>query len=296
VWTERYEKAFQQIKELIVSRCCLTTINHDDMGNNCVFVTCDASTVGTGAVLTYGETWETACPVTFESRPLTGVEKHYPTHEQELLVIVCALKKWWSDLLGIQFDVYTDHKTLLNFNKQHDLSKRQARWMEFLADYNYTIHYLPGTTNTVADALSRVLTMPTHSLSDPVPITCSFAAAVFSVVTDSEFLDSIKRGYEGDMFATKLQSMMTAGSHTNLGVHEEAGLLYVNNRLVIPKVPHLCEQLFQLAHDALGHFGTDKSYGALHGSFFWPEMHPYQENVISLNSLLMPLISLNMLN
>ena len=32
---------------------------------------------------------------------------------------------------------------------------RQRRWMEFLEDYDFTLHYHPGKANLVADALSR---------------------------------------------------------------------------------------------------------------------------------------------
>ena len=32
---------------------------------------------------------------------------------------------------------------------------RQRRWMEFLEDYDFTLHYHPGKENAVADALSR---------------------------------------------------------------------------------------------------------------------------------------------
>ena len=31
----------------------------------------------------------------------------------------------------------------------------QRRWMEFLEDYEFTLHYHPGKANVVADALSR---------------------------------------------------------------------------------------------------------------------------------------------
>ena len=32
---------------------------------------------------------------------------------------------------------------------------RQRRWMEFLEDYDFTLHYHPSKENVVADALSR---------------------------------------------------------------------------------------------------------------------------------------------
>ena len=36
-----------------------------------------------------------------------------------------------------------------------DLNLRQRRWMEFLEDYDFTLHYHPGKANVVVDALSR---------------------------------------------------------------------------------------------------------------------------------------------
>ena len=32
---------------------------------------------------------------------------------------------------------------------------RQRKWMEFLEDYHFTLHYNPGKGNVVVDALSR---------------------------------------------------------------------------------------------------------------------------------------------
>ena len=32
---------------------------------------------------------------------------------------------------------------------------RQRRWMKFLKDYDFTLHYHPGKANVVADALNR---------------------------------------------------------------------------------------------------------------------------------------------
>ena len=31
---------------------------------------------------------------------------------------------------------------------------RQSRWVEYLEDYDFTLHYHPGKANVVADALS----------------------------------------------------------------------------------------------------------------------------------------------
>ena len=117
-WTNTHQCAFESIKALVVSRECLTTIDHANLGDNKVFVTCDASDWRTGAALSVGTSWELARPVAFDSMQLKGAEKNYPVHEKELLAIIRALKKWRSDLLGIPIYVYTDHRTLQNFDTQ----------------------------------------------------------------------------------------------------------------------------------------------------------------------------------
>jgi hypothetical protein len=99
-WNSEHDTAFEAIKSLVVSRECLTMIDHVNPSNNKIFVMCDASEWRTGGILSFGPTWETARPVAFDFMQLKGVEKIYPTHEKELLAIVCALKKWQADLLG----------------------------------------------------------------------------------------------------------------------------------------------------------------------------------------------------
>ena len=53
-------------------------------------------------------------------------------HEKELLSIVVAVKKLRPYLDGRVTKVVTDHRTLVNFQKQPHLSKRQVRWLETL--------------------------------------------------------------------------------------------------------------------------------------------------------------------
>ena len=51
--------------------------------------------------------------------------------------------------------MYSDHKSLKYIFTQRDLNMRQRIWMEFLEDYDFTLHYHPGKANVVPDALSR---------------------------------------------------------------------------------------------------------------------------------------------
>ena len=51
-------------------------------------------------------------------------------------------------------DVFTDHKSLQYVFTQKELNLRQSRWLEFLIDYDMSVHYHPGKANLVEDALS----------------------------------------------------------------------------------------------------------------------------------------------
>ena len=73
----------------------------------------------------------------------------------ELAAVVFALKIWRHYLYGEQFKVFSDHKSLKYIFTQRDLNMRQHRWMKFLEDYDFTLHYHPGKENVVVDVLSR---------------------------------------------------------------------------------------------------------------------------------------------
>ena len=51
--------------------------------------------------------------------------------------------------------MFSDHKSLKYIFTQWDLNMRQRRWMKYLEDYDFTLHYHPGKENVVVDALTR---------------------------------------------------------------------------------------------------------------------------------------------
>ena len=72
----------------------------------------------------------------------------------ELAAIVFALKAWSHYLYSKQFEVFSDHKSLKYIFTQRDLNMRQCRWMQYLEDYDITLHYHPRKANVVADAVT----------------------------------------------------------------------------------------------------------------------------------------------
>ena len=113
-------------------------------------VHCDASKDGLGCVL-----MQFRRVVTYGSRQLKNHEQNYPTHDMELAAIVFVLNIWSHYLYREQFEVFSDHKSLKYIFTQRDLNMRQRKWMEYLEDYNITVHYHPGKANVMADVLSQ---------------------------------------------------------------------------------------------------------------------------------------------
>ena len=109
---------------------------------------CDASRDGLGLM-------QSGRVVAYGSRQLKNHEHNYPTHDLELAAIVFALKIWCHYLYGEQFEVFSNQKSLKYIFTQRDLNMRQHRWMEYLEDYDFTLHYHPSKENVVVDALNR---------------------------------------------------------------------------------------------------------------------------------------------
>ena len=56
----------------------------------------------------------------------------------------------------IPVKIFTDHKGLMYFAEGQDLSRRQARYLDTLSEFNIKIIYRPGPQNIKADALTRM--------------------------------------------------------------------------------------------------------------------------------------------
>ncbi|KAJ3491013.1 hypothetical protein NLJ89_g11381 [Agrocybe chaxingu] len=79
--------------------------------------------------------------------------------------------------------------------------------------------------------------------------TSSICATKLAINADKDLLDAIRSGYKLDPWTEKLRSAKDGMNR----IAETDGLWF-------------------LAHDALGHFGFDKTYGSLRGSYYWPNM------------------------
>src|SRR5258707_7753553 len=95
--------------------------------------------------------------VAFYSCTLQSTEWNYDTHDKELLAIYEAFKSWCHYLEGLAktIDMVMDHKNLEYFTTTKKLTRQQARWSEFLSQFNLSIHFQPGRLGAKPDALTQ---------------------------------------------------------------------------------------------------------------------------------------------
>lgn len=90
--------------------------------------------------------------------------------------------------MGMKINVMTDHHSLTYLLKQRSLSRRQAWWLEQLANFDIDFKYIKGEDNSVADALSC------KDCEDIAPLTTS------SMPLSETFKTQVCQGYENDKF------------------------------------------------------------------------------------------------
>ena len=93
--------------------------------------------------------------VAYYSRLYAQSEVIYYTTRNELLAVVEGLKQFRPYVLERHCVIRTDHAALRWFWRAHNLVGQQARWFDFLGEFDFEIIYRPGARHRTADALSR---------------------------------------------------------------------------------------------------------------------------------------------
>ena len=282
-WTPQCEEAFTTLKQMFTQAPILVHFNSADQ----TVVETDASDFALGAVLSQVQPTGVLHPVAFHSRKFLPAEINYDIHDKEMLAIVTGLKEWEHMLRSCkdEFIVYTDHKNLEYFASTKVLSRRQARWAEFLAEFWFKVVYRPGHLNTKADVLSRRRDYapkeggePTQqSLFKPGQWVVDSARIASTKVFElpGTFIARLKAAAEADLdWQATLKAVRENSEAVAPEFEDKDGILYYENRYVIPSDTGLRLKILGDNHDSrvAGHFGQFKTLERLKQNFFWTKM------------------------
>ena len=152
-WECEQREAFEKLKKKFTLAPILASFNPEKK----IILETNASDQALGSCLSQPDAERRLHPVAYRSRKFSVPELNYDIHDKELLAIVDAFEEWRAYLEGSRYPimVYSDHKNLSYFTTTKKINRRQVRWTELLASYNFQIHYWKGSENGRADALSQ---------------------------------------------------------------------------------------------------------------------------------------------
>ncbi|KAE9241489.1 hypothetical protein PF004_g7025 [Phytophthora fragariae] len=177
-----------------------------------------------------------------------------------------------------------------------------ARWLSLFSEYNFVVHYKPGKTNILTDALSRrpdYVQSGRHAIGDEDDDECAVCiageVAAVEVAAATPLRDLISAAFESDEVCSEMVQYLKDPSDTarrrvptrscaRVDRYQlEGGLLTYSvdcadpPRIVVPLDDDLQARLIHEFHDAPsgGHLGREKTFASFSRDFYWPHMHKW---------------------
>ena len=241
-------------------------------------------------------------PVGYWSRTLNQAERRYSVPEQECLAVVWSLLTLRPYLAFEKFTVNSDQSSLRWLMELSDPSGRLMRWRLRLSEFDFEINYKKGTSNSVADCLSRLNTQGGTTVPTDNDIPCFVASHEKNeeevdfiefdyeeedhvLVTNSASrqeenlktitVEELLRAQQEDDFCSAVRARLNGGERIPFAL-DETGVLrrHVERhpQIVVPE--SLQARVLYLSHHSkiAGHPGGRKLYYSLRRHFYWPSM------------------------
>lgn len=284
-WSSACQEAFQRLKKAITEA---PVLRHFDRSKEAILET-DSSDYINGGVLSQYDEDGLLHPVAFYSKNLTPAECNYQIYDKELLAIIKCLEHWRPELecTEIPVKIFTDHKGLMYFAEGQDLSRRQARYLDMLSEFNIKIIYRPGPQNVKADALTR---MPGSKPTDPsderlrqqhqvilTPERLELDGVSVNAIDDPLY-HKVTIANKDDEDCSDIRDAIAEGKQKHNGINLTKcsvidDVLYHKERLCVPE--DLYTAVIQEVHDqpACGHPGIARTCELVRREYYWRGMN-----------------------
>ena len=279
-WGPEHIQAFNSIKQEIIKAPILKYYD----SKKPTVLQMDASIKGLGACLL-----QCGHPVYFGSKALTDSQKGYVAIELEALAVSWAMEKFHHFLYATKFVLETDQKPseAILAKSLNAATPRLQRILIKTFAYDFTVKYLPGENNQLADCLSRL-----GCLQDKIKLprmTVHLITTHLSATSDK--LQQIRQATQDDDTMALLRHTITYGWPTTVQelpkelqaywtfreeMSVEDGLILKATRIVIP--PSMQESIIQQLHE--GHLGFTKCFNRAKQTVYWPNLRKELEELV----------------
>lgn len=276
-WTDKQAKSFEELKQCFEKGPVLIHPNPKKQ----YYMEVDASDFATGGELSQVAEDGKRHPIAFISKSLAPAERNYDIYDKELLAIIRAFQEWRHHLEGTKemVVIMTDHNNLRYFMTTKTLTRRQARWAEFLASFNFEIQYRPGKNAGKPDALSR---RPDHiPIDEPErrqrifsPEQFVLARQIVHADNEQSIVGSIKDAMKNDARAQNVLRYLDTGGKNEKDFAKDGEFLRHKGKMYVPSDSDIKKRLLELYHDSklAGHKGQKATMERISRYYWWPRM------------------------
>jgi len=275
-WSPQCQSAFEKLKYCLTSADVLALPN--DEGK--FILDCDASDNAIGAVLSQVQNGEER-PIFYASQLYDKHQRNYNVTRKELLAVITFVRKFRQYLLGKPFLIRSDHAALQWLKRTAEPIGQQARWIEILEEFDYTIEHRPGSKHGNADALSRIYASHADPPSNGDPISWpqlqqqdSQLGFVYGLVQNQLPAPSAEnladKGSEVKTLCSQLGNLTLDANGTMCRRFYVPGTSTSFLQKIVP--PSLRREVTDELHKGLngGHLGIRRSKRQLQKRFYWP--------------------------
>ena len=232
--------------------------------------------------------------ITYMSGFFQGSQMNWACLTKEAYAIYMSIKKLAYYLKDADIMLRSDHLTLKKFLAKKTLNSKVNNWAIEILPFCITFEYIKGIKNTLADTMSRLIDIDPQTQQDSEPEGYEFgyytfdtlpALDVSNIETTQDVSSNGERDFnenlielpldndillqlqQKDMFCTNILVQIEKGNIIEGQVYKVQNKLlkrYVTDgdktyeTIVLPRA--LTAQILKMAHDALGHKQTHRTY------------------------------------
>jgi len=274
-WGTEEQKAFDALKKRVTSEPVLAHAKLDDQFK----LEVDASGYVVGAVLLQQKEDSKKHPIGYYSATLNEAQRNYDIYDLELLAIVMALKNWRPLLAGSphKIIIYSDHLNLQYWRLLQRISRRVAREVLELSEYDFEICHLPGRLNRRADMLSR---RPGYDQGDNdnkdvvvLPDRVFIRAGATQRTPPMRKIIAQEEMEATDPIYAQDEELLKSWINAH-HLKKVEGIWYKEGRHVVTGKMEHKRTFIQAHHDVLvyGHPGINKTHQLVSCRYWWPNM------------------------
>ncbi|GFT43315.1 retrovirus-related Pol polyprotein from transposon 17.6 [Trichonephila clavipes] len=165
-------------------------------------------------------------------------------------------------------EVFTDHKPLAGFLSNKNPSSKILRWKLALEEFNYDIHYIRGSLNSVADHLSRYINNITIALPN--------SKDLINMQREDSVLSTIIQKIDQNDVSPQISNYFINGEGLSCHLSKRPSRSPRSNTTRKQVcIPHcLKAKILESVHSEYGgHLKFFKTYHRLSENFFWHNMY-----------------------